>query len=349
MRTNSTVSSDGSNFEYEDLSDDSSPREKEPLLKAFSSLGSDEEFAKYARKHLVSSVLGGALVAVAVTAFALWFPFALAPEAANKTYDWAFYSYDPQVSHFDNTIWTYGSDYALAVIMAVLSYSILQYSRSNVSDRLCIRSASLLVLYGVSTAAGGYCHQNYTTLESRNSLSFRLLWTLCVGTVTAAPCAMGMSGTEVIRKFQQQPKCHPLLRKLPLIPDNFWWSYGMCITAVCAWGGLSFQRPACDIFIAGITQIPSTFYLMVFFYLVQHHIKVSVSARIIGAVGFILNAPLLPMYPLLIQYTDWSLASVNTLLHSWLCVAWSMQGYSMLSMIKVLVSDRDEADIKKRR
>jgi hypothetical protein len=45
------------------------------------------------------------------------------------------------------------------------------------------------------------------------------------------------------------------------------------------------------------------------------------------------------MYPLLVQYTDWSLASVNTLLHSWLCVAWSMQGISMQHVIQALVND----------
>jgi hypothetical protein len=278
-----------------------------------------------------------------MTWFSLWFPFVLAPEAANKTYHWAFYSYDAPISHFDNTVWTYGTDYGLTIIMAVLSTSILRYSRSKLSDRLCNRSASLLMCYCVSVMAGGYCHQNYTTLESRNALSFRLLWTLCVGTVTGACCAMGMSGSEVIRKFQQDPNCTPLLRKMPIIPESFWWTFGLSITAVVAWGGISFQRPACDIFIAGITQTPSTFYLMIFFCLVKSP-KVRLSARVVGFVGFIFNAPLLPMYPLLVQYTDWSLASVNTLLHCWLCVAWSMQGYSLRHMIQALVAERDERD-----
>jgi hypothetical protein len=102
-------------------------------------------------------------------------------------------------------------------------------------------------------------------------------------------------------------------------------------TAVVIGGGFSFQRPACDIFIAGITQFPSTFYLM---YIFTFGLSASMPtvqrwARIVGVIGFILNAPLLPMYPLLVQYTDWTLGSVNTLLHTWLLVAWSMQGIAL--------------------
>lgn len=298
------------------------------------------------RKHVVP-VTSGAATAFAMTAFALWFPFFLAPHAASKTYDWAFYTYDSSLSHFDNSPWTYGTDYALAVVMAAIAYSILRFYRPEVSDKLCLRSASLLLGYCASVTAGGYAHQNYITLESRNSLSFRLLWTICVGTVTAASCSMGMSGSEVIRRFQSDPNCCPHLRKVPVVPESFWWTLGLAITAVCALGGMSFQRPACDIFIAGITQTPSTFYLMIFFFLVKHP-RVQFHGKVVGFVGFILNAPLLPMYPLLVQYTDLSLASVNTLLHCWLCVAWSMQGYSLRHMIQALVADREELDLRVR-
>jgi hypothetical protein len=59
--------------------------------------------------------------------------------------------------------------------------------------------------------------------------------------------------------------------------------------------------------------------------------------RITGVLGFILNAPLLPMYPLLVQYTSWSTASINTLLHAWLLVAWGMQGLALRRVEKALV------------
>jgi hypothetical protein len=334
-----------SSSQSEDFNDSREP----PLRKISSSELSvgelSEEECKNDWRNLAKSVASGAAVAAGMTAFALKFPFLLAPDAASKTYDWAYYSYDSQLSHFDNSAWTYGTDYLLAVIMASLAYSIIRYSRPRVSDRLCNRSASIFLLYFASVMAGGFCHQNYITLEHRNSLSFRILWTICVGTVTGASCSMGMSGSEVLRQFQQHPNCEPLLRKVPVIPDSFWWTLGLVITAVCALGGMSFHRPACDIFIAGITQTPSSFYLMISFFLVKHP-KVQLSGKVIGFVGFIFNVPLLPMYPLLVQYTDWSLASVNTLLHCWLCVAWSMQGYSLRHMIQALVADRDEIEAR---
>lgn len=341
VRADSTVSSQSSDDYDGDLVSGSSRSSPFSLKKEFRHLVSVDEKMGSPSSNLLASIVSGCIAGALVTGFAVWFPFALAPVAASKTYFWAFYQYEDGLSYFDNTAWTYGTDYGLAVVMALLSASILRYSRPNVSDSLCNRSAGLLLGYCISVIAGGYCHQFYTTLEDRNSWSFRMLWTICVGTVSAASGCMGSSGTEVIRKFQQQPNCNPTLLRIPVIPESFWWAFGTLVTAVCAWGGMSFQRPACDIFIAGITQFPSTFYLMVFFFTVEHP-KAELSARILGVIGFILNAPLLPMYPLLIQYTDWSLASVNTLLHCWLCVAWSLQGYSLRHMIQVLVATQDE-------
>jgi len=348
IRADSTISNADSNCDYEDWSD-STPRSRPAMIKSLSSWDESDEISPSSTRsyiyHLISWVLAGTAASVATNGFAYWFPHFLAPVAAKKTYDFAVYNYDPRISHFDNTAWTYGTDYALALVMGFVVYSIMRYYRPGVSDRLCLYSASLLLGYCVSVTAGGYCHQFYTSVESRNSISFRILWTICVGTVSFASASMGISGTEVVRQFQQQQKCSPYLKSLPVIPEPFWIAFGVFTTIVTAMGGMSFQRPACDIFVAGITQFPPTFYLMVFFALVQHP-KVPYSARIIGIVGFILNAPLLPMYPLLIQYTDLSLASVNTLLHSWLCVAWSMQGYSLKLMIRALVAEREEIDAK---
>jgi hypothetical protein len=311
------------------------------------------------RKHVFSatfsscasaaiSIASGVANAAFWSVFALYFPFMLAPRAATETYHTAYYEYQHEKSHFDNTAWTYATDYALAIIMAVLVASILRHSKPGSTDKLCQRSASLLGLYGLSVTAGGISHQFFTSIESRNSPVFRMLWTTCVGTVCLASWSMGMIGSEAIRKFQhhytqrQPPSTKStstyLLMKVPLISDAFWMAFGLTVAGVCAVGGLSFQRPACDIFVAGITQSLSTFYCMIFFFLVDHkHVKNW--AKVMGFVGFILNAPLLPMYPLLVQYTDWSLASVNTLLHSWLCVAWSMQGISMQHVIQALVND----------
>ncbi|KAL3784932.1 hypothetical protein HJC23_000017 [Cyclotella cryptica] len=58
--------------------------------------------------------------------------------------------------------------------------------------------------------------------------------------------------------------------------------------------------------------------------------------RIMYCVGFIGNAPLLPMYPMLVQYSGMSLAGINTLLHAWLMVMWGMQGISLLHLCRVV-------------
>mmetsp|Transcript_24603 Transcript_24603/g.37426 ORF Transcript_24603/g.37426 Transcript_24603/m.37426 type:complete len:363 (+) Transcript_24603:168-1256(+) len=321
---------------------ESSLQRKYPLRKVSSSgVSSSGSTESSGLLHGLLQVVLGAVVAVGMVGFSLWFPWFLAPEAATKTYHWAYYSYKPEISHFDNSAWTYGTDYALANVMLLSTLAVLRYSKVDFTDKLSRYSALLLMGYCVSVLAGGFCHQNYMTLESRNSPSFRILWTICVGSVTAASTFMGITGSEAIRLYKQRPDCSPLLRKVPIIHDAFWWSFGFCVTAICAWGGISFQRPACDIFIAGITQSPSTFYLMIYFALVEHS-KVSIATKIIGNVGFILNAPLLPMYPLLIQYTDWTLGSVNTLLHCWLCVAWSTQGWSLGDVTRALVQEREE-------
>jgi hypothetical protein len=286
---------------------------------------------------MIPTTFAGLSLAAGMLGLGLWLPFVSIPEASTYTYKFAFWSYDKAQSHFDNTAWTYGTDYFLAMVMAAFSYSILRSSRRGVSDRLATRSASLVLLYMISVTSGGIAHQNFTTVESRNTLAFRLLWTLCVGTVSLACTSMGLCGTEIVRKFQSESLSSPIFDKIPRIPEFFWWVYGVCVAAFTAWGGMSFQRPACDIFIAGTAQAPPTFYIMALLQFLEcKNLKIEYRYRLIGLIGFILNAPLLPVYSVLVYYTDWSLGAVNTLLHSCLCVAWSMQGYCLQHVIQSL-------------
>jgi hypothetical protein len=119
------------------------------------------------------------------------------------------------------------------------------------------------------------------------------------------------------------------------------------MAAACALGYMSFKRPACDIFIAGITQFPTTFYCLLALGLRKWPTSSSPSSneeksspighvrlpyRIMFYIGFIGNAPLLPMYPVLVQYSGMSLAGINTLLHFWLMIMWGMQGISLLHL-----------------
>lgn len=149
----------------------------------------------------------------------------------------------------------------------------------------------------------------------------------------------------------------------------FWPAYGTYMAGAVAMGYMSFKRPACDIFIAGITQFPTTFYCLCALGLRKWPRTRRVTAvpgasegpagassfsststmektspighvrlpyRIMYYVGFIGNAPLLPMYPLLVQYSGMSLAGINTLLHSWLMVMWGMQGISLLHLLNAI-------------
>lgn len=108
----------------------------------------------------------------------------------------------------------------------------------------------------------------------------------------------------------------------------FWPAYGSYMAAACGLGYISFKRPACDIFIAGITQFPTTLYCLLVLgrrrWGDKNIMNDSISSpiglvrmpyRIMFYIGFIGNAPLLPMYPVLVQYSGMSLAGINTLLH----------------------------------
>jgi hypothetical protein len=289
-------------------------------------------------------ILGGAMLTSAtVTMFSLYFPFWLAPEAATKTYHLAFYQYhNPELHHFDTTAWTYGTDYGLAVVMIFYCWTLYRQKKTqslspasccnNKSGTLCQHIWGLLLGYAASTMAGGLAHQNYTLREQRNSWHFRLLWTICVGTVTFASTPMGSIATEIATQVQP----HTTLVTLPQIPHLFWKVHGVVTTIVCAFGWFSYQRPACDIFIAGITQFPSSFYLSMTLFQITQDPALSAfffrrprTTLWMGIFAFIANAPLLPLYLLLVQYTNWSLAQVNTFLHAWLLVTWSLQAISL--------------------
>jgi hypothetical protein len=295
-------------------------------------------------------VLGGAmLTSASVTLFSLYFPFWLAPQAAAKTYHLAFYEYrHPELHHFDTTAWTYGTDYGLAAVMIYLCgtlYRQKQKQKQHVSctgtcntSTLCQHIWGLLLGYAASTIAGALAHQHYLFREQRNSWHFRLLWTVCVGTVTFASTPMGSIATEIAQQFQP----HTAMVRLPQIPQLFWKVHGIVTTIVCAFGWFSYQRPACDIFIAGITQFPSSFYIMLILFQISRDPVIAAFIRPttlwMGILAFIANAPLLPIYPLLVQYTNWSLAQVNTFLHAWLLLTWSLQAISLFRVQKAIAA-----------
>jgi hypothetical protein len=285
------------------------------------------------------------LLPPSILAFSLHFPFVIpgVASAAVATYVPAGYHYDSEHTKFDNTPWTWGTDYLLTIVMGVICYYILTTPGKS-SKLLKYYSAALLACYAISTLAGGYAHQTVRGVDMLNSSLFRALWIICVGNVSFASCWMGLIGREVVHVFDSRP--------IPQGPAYFWPVYGSFMMLACALGYMSFKRPACDIFIAGITQFPTTFYCLGGLMLgVRNNAtqkntsdrkesrpmdSVLLRYRVMYYVGFIGNAPLLPMYPLLVQYTSMSLAQINTLLHSWLMIMWGMQGLSLFHLCKVV-------------
>jgi len=281
----------------------------------------------------IKSFLLVAFISVLMLEFSFWFPFVIpgVASAALKTYVPAMYKYDDALTKFDNTIWTYGTDYLLTAVMSILAIKCLRETapdncpkKNRASLRLRLYSASLLICYGISTLAGGWAHQHFTSIESLNTIRFRVFWCVCVGNVSFASGYMGLIGREVQKVFGVKGT-------VPLGPWWFWPVYGSYMAMACFLGYMSFKRPACDIFIAGITQFPTTLYC-----LATLGLRTWPSSRTVGSIdsndspiglvrlpyrimfyiGFIGNAPLLPMYPLLVQYSGMSVGGINTLLHS---------------------------------
>ena len=327
--------------------------------------------------------------------FSIRFPHFLST-AARMTFSHAWYQYDPSKTFFDTTILTYGTDYIIFILMVYASYrcafatdsstgssssgtSGMKYSiRSSTSHgnfisskRLRLRSAALLACYAISVLAGGYAHQFYVTFEDLQTTSFRILWTICVGSVTLAGGFMGMCGSEICRIFLHESSFYPTphtkslseeqnevmdaeeedekkrifvaLWTIPRIPDSCWILYGVYMTLYCIAGGISCFRPAADIFLAGVTQFIPTCYCELI--MLSHLWKngdslwpptIPKSTRYIFYYGFILNAPLLPLYPYLIHHTTLTLGAVNALLHLNLTISWGMQAISLYQICTLL-------------
>mmetsp|Transcript_19938 Transcript_19938/g.33606 ORF Transcript_19938/g.33606 Transcript_19938/m.33606 type:complete len:131 (+) Transcript_19938:651-1043(+) len=108
------------------------------------------------------------------------------------------------------------------------------------------------------------------------------------------------------------------------------WNYVLLL--VITLGGFSCSRPACDIFLAGVTQSIPVFYLQLCLYLTCYRLA-SVSREVFWLlfVGAILNAPLIVMYPhLLLMF---GAPVTNVVLHTNLLLSWSAQGLGFYCLL----------------
>eukprot|EP00956_Cyclotella_meneghiniana_P026859 scaffold59130_cov34-Cyclotella_meneghiniana.AAC.1 len=147
------------------------------------------------------------------------------------------------------------------VVTTTTTTTTASQSSSKQTQKLRYYSAAMLTTYGLSTLAGGIAHQTVRGVDNLNTLHFKLLWIVCVGNVSFASCWMGLIGREIVSVVTGSTDDYDSRREssssssLPLGPWYIWPYYGCFMTAACALGYMSFKRPACDIFIAGITQV----------------------------------------------------------------------------------------------
>merc|ERR1712129_560125 len=93
---------------------------------------------------------------------------------------------------------------------------------------------------------------------------------------------------------------------------GFWIGIALYNCFECVIGNMSYNRPACDIFIAGTTQLPSTIYMVMALLISRSRIE----------------------YLVIVHYTDYSMATINTCLHFVLLICWSSQGIELLHVCR---------------
>jgi hypothetical protein len=296
-------------------------------------------------------------------------------QAATKTFIVASYQYDEENTFFDNTFLTYGTDFFISILMTYASYKCY-----STHIPLGYKGSALFASYAISVFSGGYAHATFTSedIDSMNTMKFRLIWIVCVGTVTAAGGFMGMCGSETLIFFnrlqlKQKESSTVLVERRfsigQIISNSLWWVYGIFMTTICIMGEISYKRPACDIFVAGTTQFIPTVYCILVLLSIRWADAIpllegktttktatttptnkisplfSRGIRIPFYLGFALNAPLLPSYPLLVQYTNLSLGAVNAIMHLNLTYSWGMQAWSIYQLCLIMKKE-DETRVE---
>ena len=116
------------------------------------------------------------------------------------------------------------------------------------------------MFYAISVTAGGISHQFFNSLDKMNTLTFRLMWSVVVGTVTAAGGFIGSIGSA----FAKMARGSEDKRFKVVVVPSWWWAvWSVFLTSLVFGGVLSMERPAADIFLAGVTQTAPTCYMVV--------------------------------------------------------------------------------------
>jgi len=241
-----------------------------------------------------------------------------------QLYSPAWFKYDAQTK-FDDTVFTWGTDYALAMLMGYIAWRINGVKETRMSSRIKETSGALLASYSLSTFAGAVAHQFLS--GKLNTSLFRFVWKICVGSVAAAGGLMGASAASLLDLPLDDKQRYPM----PHFPGYFWSIWSIFFFALNGLGFFSMKVPACDIFLLGVTQAPPTFYLCLVAASRRSWKNVGVENDTIAFLfaGALANIILLPFYDFA-QATKLPLWLINTLMHSLLGVSWGLQGLVFL-------------------
>jgi len=133
------------------------------------------------------------------------------------------WQYDEINTVFDDSMWTWGTDYILAIFMALgswrLYFSCTTTKSREVSSDVPVTASIFVFLYSISVLSGGFAHQHYHTIESLNTSSFRVIWFICVGTVAMAGGPIGALGSNLAKSFDKL-NVESYFR-MPIFPNYF--------------------------------------------------------------------------------------------------------------------------------
>jgi len=255
---------------------------------------------------------------IATVALALGAAYLVPKMMDPKLYAMAYFNYKEN-TRFDNTIWTYGTDYMIGICMAFgVAWLLIRCKSSTLRSR-CI---GLIICYAVSVLVGGYCHQTFVTIEAVSSFRYRVLWTVCVNAVIVAGGFIGSIGSHISRSVNGSRVS---------VPDWFWMGFACILFVFTCMGILSCEQPACDIFLAGITQFVPTVYIMLVLITRSNKDVITMKMVVATSSAFLLNCVLLPMYSIALS-RGLALSTVNTILHAWLTMTWCSQFFCLCNI-----------------
>eukprot|EP00804_Cyclotella_cryptica_P006793 CCRYP_021045-RA/>CCRYP_021045-RA protein AED:0.36 eAED:0.36 QI:0/-1/0/1/-1/1/1/0/179 len=99
------------------------------------------------------------LLPPAILAFSLHFPFVIpyVSSAALSTYIPASYHYDNVHTRFDNTAWTYGTDYFLTAVMGTIAWLLLVVVYGSIVPTVTILLRGIVGVLRLVDIGGGIC------------------------------------------------------------------------------------------------------------------------------------------------------------------------------------------------